>query len=232
MAAEDTPFRRRPQCIGSLGHRLIFPQVDAIQITRIKSFPPFTFSVLQCQISIVRNAGLIPLCITLKSRLPPPPGILMMERNTETDTGFPRSFFPFTEEIAFRTETGRIPCLIFRVPHIELIMMYSLYNQETCSGIFIDIHQSFRTEFRRIPVAQHLLITNLRRMTVLLQMVFICRGPFYIKLTGIPVATLASCLRSKVHPNTKLRITQPSWSTRIIGLYRIPSRFIQSRSDG
>lgn len=108
-------------------------------------------------------------------------------------------------------------------------MVHALYDQETRPRITIEVDQSRRTELLGIPVAQHLLVSDLRRMAVILQMVLIGERPLNIELARIPFAALARRLRPEMHPDAELRIPQPLRRARIVGLDRAPCRLVGAR---
>ena len=62
----------------SSSHTLIFPQINAIKQTRVISFPPFALSISKSKMSIIRHPGFFALFVTAESRLPPPPGVFVV----------------------------------------------------------------------------------------------------------------------------------------------------------
>ena len=154
----------------------------------------------------------------------------MMEGKSKTNSCLSCSFLPFTNQITLRAQTRRVPRLIFRIPHIKLVMMHTLDDKKSCPCIFVYIHQSLRIKLLRIPVAQHLFVSHFRGMSVIFQMIFIRRCPLHVHFSGIPVAAFSCRLRSKMYPDSEFGIPQPFRCTRIICFNRLPRRFIRSGS--
>ena len=65
-----------------------------------------------------------------------------MECDAETHIGIPRRLLPLAHEITLRAQTRRVPLLVFRVPHVELVVVHALYDQETRPRITIEVDQS------------------------------------------------------------------------------------------
>ena len=61
-------------------------------------------------------------------------------------------------------------------------------------------------------------------MTVAFQMVFVGVMTFFVEVAGIPVAAFAGSLRSEVHPDAELRLSQPFRCAGIVLFYRLPRR--------
>lgn len=101
----------------------------------------------------------------------------MMEGKFKTNSCLSCSLLPFANQITFRSQTSGVPRLIFRIPHIKLVMMHTLDNKKPCPCIPVYIHQSLRVKLLRIPVAQYLLVSHFRRMSIIFQMIFIRRCP-------------------------------------------------------
>ena len=154
----------------------------------------------------------------------------MMESKAEANSSLSCSLLPFANQITFRSQTRGVPRLIFRIPHIKLVMMHTLDNKKPCPCILVNIHQSLWVKLLRIPVAQYLLVSHFRRMSIIFQMIFIRRCPLHVHFSGIPVATFSCRLRSKMYPDSEFGIPQPLRCTRIICLNRLPRGGIRPRS--
>ena len=65
-----------------------------------------------------------------------------MEGDAETHIGITRRLLPLAHEITLRAQTRRVPLLVFRVPHVELVVVHALYDQETRPRVTIEVDQS------------------------------------------------------------------------------------------
>ena len=210
----------------------IFQQADGVEHARVEAVPPFAFTVRLGQIAVVRHARLRAGLIAAKSGLIPPPGVFVMERNAKTHSRFLGSDGPFAEQITVWTKVHGIPRLEMGIPIIEIVVMNALDNQKTRAGIMISLDEFGWIQTFWIPITQHILVTNFRRMSVIFQVVRVGRLRGIVEFPRIPVAALAGGLRTEMNPDAKLRVPQPRRTAGIIGIDRIPSRRKRSSGDG
>ena len=70
-----------------IGDVFVGAKIDPIEQARIVALPPFSFSVGEGLVGIIRYACLGSGGVAAKGRLVPPPGVLVMKRYTVTHAG-------------------------------------------------------------------------------------------------------------------------------------------------
>ena len=78
---------------------LIFPKINAVEHPGVVSFPPFAFSVLKGEVAVVWNSGLGSGGVCPECRLPPPPGVFVVEGHAEAQALLAAGFRPFFKKI-------------------------------------------------------------------------------------------------------------------------------------
>ena len=85
----------------------------------------------------------------------------MMEGYAEANALLPRRFAPLAQKVAVRPHVDRVPWLILRVPVIEVVVVYSLYQKEASTGLFIQVRKPNWIEPLRVPLVDHIDIAGL-----------------------------------------------------------------------
>jgi len=90
-------------------------------------------------------------------------------------------------------------------------------------GALIQLQQLFRIPILGLPFVNDILEAELGRRPIMLDMVFIIRGPLLIHLPGIPIPVLRLALRAPMRPDAELGIPKPLGN--LVVLEGFPRRF-------
>src|SRR5690242_7402858 len=88
-------------------------------------------------------------------------------------------------------------------------MMRSHAHKIFSSCFFKKLHEFFGIPTFCLPQRDDVLITKLRGMSIMSEMVFVIRIVFYIHFSGIPIALAGHSLRSPVCPVSEFGIAEP-----------------------
>ena len=169
-----------------------------VQILRVVTFPPFSFSVRLRQ-----------LTVEVLRTFHPRPRMRGMDAHTQRQTIFLTSRSPFAHDIPFRPHVHGVPRLVLTVPKVEIIVVITQSHEITCPYALIETNQRIRFPLFRLPFVNHILETEIFRVTVLFYMHIILPLARIIHVAGIPVTRFRLTLRSPMRPNTELGIAEP-----------------------
>src|SRR4051812_35012934 len=93
----------------------------------------------------------------------------------------------------------------------------------------IAIHQSVRIKLLRRPQWNDVLVAELGRMSIMLEMMGVKRVTGDVHPTGIPIASARDRLRSPMRPDAKLGISKPR--RRLVGFQRFHGRLEWTAGD-
>src|SRR5438067_2798648 len=121
------------------------------------------------------------------------------------------SFAPHSDDVSFWTHIHRIPALIFRVPHIEVVVMYSHADEIFGASFFIQRDESTRVEGLGFPRGNGIFVPEFRGMPVCLYVVVVLRAALHVHVARIPIAIFDRGLRAPMRPDAKFGIGEPFW---------------------
>ena len=194
-----------------------------IQILRVVTFPPFTFTVFFHQSSIVMNVFFVTIRVSKAGRFVEKPGVSGVESDAEAKPVLTHSFFIFSDNIPVRTHIDRIPGLVLAVPEVHVVVMISHCHEIPRTGSFVKFYDSFRIPFFSLPLVDYVLESEFGWMAILFDVFLVLPGAFLIHSACVPVAPLRLALRSPVCPHPEFRIPKPFGN--LILLKRFPGGF-------
>src|SRR5690348_13775110 len=100
--------------------------------------------------------------------------------------------------------------------------MDRLRDEVSRPRLFIKLHQTMRIPLLGLPERNDVLIANLRRMPVMLDLVLVIGSALLIELSRVPIAHSRHRLRPPVSPDAELCIAKPLWA--LVFLQRLGRR--------
>src|SRR6185312_2270920 len=132
-----------------------------------------------------------------------------MLRNAEFKSFIASGVAPEPDDILPGTHVRRVPLLVFRIPHVEVVMVHSHAYEILRAGFFIEFNEFLRFETFGFPMRDRVFIAEFRRMTVGFDVLVVLRASLHVHVPRIPIAVFNRGLRSPVRPNTELRVMEP-----------------------
>ena len=130
-------------------------------------------------------------------------------RNAEPQPVFLRRLLPVADDVAFRPHVDGVPLVELRVPEEEVVVVRAHADEVLRPGLLVELHQAVRVPFLRLPQRDDVLVAELRRMAVVLQVILVMLVARLVHAPRVPVAVHRHRLRSPVRPDAELGIAEP-----------------------
>ena len=120
-----------------------------------------------------------------------------------------RSLLPQRDNVFFRPYPYAVHLVQAGIIVKKMIVVHRLSDKIPGARFHIFVHQPFRIKAFRFPQGTDVLISELRRMAVMPQMVQVLRSPLDIHISGIPVSAHGHALRAPMTPDAQFCVPEP-----------------------
>ncbi len=129
--------------------------------------------------------------------------------DAESQAQLLRGLLPVADDVTVRSHLHGVPFVVSGVPEVEVVMMDAHAHEVARAGLLVHGHQAIGVPFLGLPERDDILVTQLRGMTVMLEVILVLRMSLDVEMPGVPVAEHGHGLRPPVSPDAQFRVTKP-----------------------
>ena len=109
--------------------------------------------------------------------------------------------------------------MVAGVPQVEVVTVDAHADEVLRARLAVQTHQGLGVEAFGLPQRDGVLVSELRRVPVSLQMILVLAAALHVHVAGVPVARADRRRRSPMRPDAELGIAEPRWTG--VGMERI-----------
>ena len=163
--------------------------------------------------AIVGNAGEGACLVGAMAVLEPGEAGTQVLGDAESQAQLLGGLLPVADDVTVRSHLHGVPFVVRGVPEVEVVVMNAHAHEVAGAGLLVHGHQPVRVPFLGLPERDDVLVTELRGMAIMFQVVLVLRMTLLIELPGVPVAEHGHGLRPPVGPDPQLRSHETSPDT-------------------
>ena len=150
--------------------------------------------------------------------------------DAEPQAVFLGRLLPVAHHVALGTHVDRVPLVQLRVPQEEIVVVRAHADEILRPGLLVELHEAVGVPLLGLPERNDVLVAELRRMAVVLQVVLVMAAALVVHAAGVPVAVHRHGLRPPVRPDAELGVAEPVGA--LILLERLHRRLKGAVGDG
>ena len=159
--------------------------------------------------AVVGHAGLGPGLVGAVAALEPGEAGAQVLGDAEPQAVLLRRLLPLADHVAFRAHVDGVPLVELRVPQEEIVVVRAHADEVLRPGLLVELHQTVGVPLLRLPQRDDVLVAELRRMPVVLEVILVMLVARLVHAAGVPVAVHRHGLRSPVRPDAELGVAEP-----------------------
>ena len=199
--------------------------------TGVAGFGREMIEVLPLRIgAVIRHPGMRAVLVRAVAALEPREARAEVLGDAELQAVFGGGLPPLADDVAVRTHVDGVPIVQFRVPEEEVVVMHAHADEIFRAGFLIEPHQAVGVPLFRLPERDDVLVTELRGMAVVFEVIAVTFAAGFIHVARIPIAFHRHRLRPPVRPDAELRVAEPIGAA--VGFQRSHVRLIRPVGGG
>ena len=203
----------------------------AVQVLRVEPLPPLALAVgLGEGGRVIGHSRQRSLPVVVIGGLEPVPCVRGVVGHAEAQAVGAGQLGPGADDVLLRADIDRVPRVILRIVGVKVVVVVGQRDEVLGAGPHVELHQFFRVPLLGLPEIVELHEAELRRMAVVLEVVFIVLRALEVHLARIPVALLGHALGGPVGPDAELRVAEPV-GRLVVRLQRFPGGLERTRGD-
>ena len=150
--------------------------------------------------------------------------------DAEAQPVLPRRLLPLADHVAPRAHGDGVPAVELRVPQEEVVVVAAHADEVAGPGLLVEGHQAVGVPLLGLPQRDDVLVAELRRMAVVLDVVGVVAVAGFVHAARVPIAVHRHRLRAPVRPDAELGVAEPIRTG--ITLEGIEARLERAVGDG
>jgi hypothetical protein len=120
-----------------------------------------------------------------------------------------RGLAPLADNVALGTHLDGVPAAVARVPKVEVVAVDAHADEVLRAGLAVQARESLGVEALGLPQRNGVLVAELRRVAVGLQMILVLAAALHVHVARVPVAGADGGRRSPMRPEAEFGVAEP-----------------------